>query len=106
LRERKEDIPVLVDHFLKQLPKPVEISSVALQMLMAYSWPGNIRELKNTVESSAVIAENNYIEPAQLPAKITAGFGSRGCRPNASCPPTSPWTTALERSNAASSSRP
>jgi transcriptional regulator with GAF, ATPase, and Fis domain len=76
LRERKEDVPVLVDHFLKQMPKPVEISSVALQMLMAYSWPGNIRELKNTVESSAVIAENSYIEPAQLPAKITAGFGA------------------------------
>jgi DNA-binding NtrC family response regulator len=76
LRERKEDIPVLVDHFLKQLPKPIEISSVALQMLMAYSWPGNIRELKNVVESSAVIAENNYIEPAQLPAKVTAGFGA------------------------------
>ncbi|MFO7706588.1 MAG: sigma-54 dependent transcriptional regulator, partial [Desulfobacterales bacterium] len=74
LRERKEDIPVLVDHFLKQMPKPVEISSVALQMLMAYSWPGNIRELKNTIESSGVIAENNYIEPAQLPSKITAGF--------------------------------
>jgi transcriptional regulator with GAF, ATPase, and Fis domain len=76
LRERKEDVPVLVDHFLRQMAKPVEISSVALQMLMAYSWPGNIRELKNTIESSAVIAENNYIEPAQLPAKVTAGFNT------------------------------
>jgi transcriptional regulator with PAS, ATPase and Fis domain len=75
LRERKEDIPVLVDHFLKRMPKPIEISSVALQMLMAYAWPGNIRELKNTIESAAVIAENGYIEPAQLPSKIAAGFG-------------------------------
>jgi transcriptional regulator with PAS, ATPase and Fis domain len=74
LRERKEDIPALVDRFLKSLPKPVEISSVALQMLMAFSWPGNIRELKNTIESAAVIAENDYIEPAQLPAKITGTF--------------------------------
>jgi transcriptional regulator with PAS, ATPase and Fis domain len=75
LRERKEDIPTLVDHFLKMMPKPVEISSVALQMLMAYAWPGNIRELKNTVESAAVIAENGFIEPAQLPSKIAGGFG-------------------------------
>jgi len=63
-----------VDHFLKQLPKPIEISSVALQMLMTFAWPGNIRELKNTIESAAVIAENGYIEPAQLPSKIAGGF--------------------------------
>jgi DNA-binding NtrC family response regulator len=74
LRERKEDIPVLVDNFLKTLPKPVEISSIALQMLMAYSWPGNIRELKNVIESAAVITEEGYIEPAQLPGKITGLF--------------------------------
>jgi DNA-binding NtrC family response regulator len=77
LRERKEDIPVLVDYFLKRLPKPVEISSLALQMLMAYSWPGNIRELKNVVESAALIAEANHIEPAQLPVKITSIFSDR-----------------------------
>ena len=77
LRERKEDIPVLVDYFLKRLPKPVEISSLALQMLMAYPWPGNIRELKNVVESAALIAEANHIEPAQLPVKITSIFSDR-----------------------------
>ena len=71
LRERKEDIPQLVDYFLQNLPKKVEISSVALQMLIAYSWPGNIRELKNTIESASVIAENGYIEPAQLSSNIT-----------------------------------
>ena len=74
LRERKEDIPLLVDNFLQNLPKKVEISSVALQMLVAFAWPGNIRELKNTVESASVIAENGYIEPAQLPGKITGVF--------------------------------
>jgi DNA-binding NtrC family response regulator len=47
---------------------------VALQMLMGFAWPGNIRELKNTIESAAVIAENDYIEPAQLPAKITGSY--------------------------------
>jgi transcriptional regulator with PAS, ATPase and Fis domain len=74
LRERREDIPVLVDFFLKSLPKKIEISSVALQMLMGFAWPGNIRELKNTIESAAVIAEGDYIEPAQLPAKITSSY--------------------------------
>jgi DNA-binding NtrC family response regulator len=44
-------------------------------MLMVFSWPGNIRELKNTIESAAVISENGYIEPAQLPPKIAGGFG-------------------------------
>ena len=76
LRERKEDIPLLVDYFLQSLPKKVEISSVALQMLMAFPWPGNIRELKNIIESAAVIAENGYIEPAQLPAKISGMFNN------------------------------
>jgi transcriptional regulator with PAS, ATPase and Fis domain len=76
LRERKEDIPLLVDYFLQKAPKTVDISSVALQMLVAFSWPGNIRELQNTIESASVIAENGYIEPAQLPAKITGAFNN------------------------------
>ncbi len=76
LREHKEDIALLVDYFLQNLPKKIEISSVALQLIMAFAWPGNIRELKNIIESAAVIAENGYIEPAQLPAKITGLFNN------------------------------
>jgi transcriptional regulator with PAS, ATPase and Fis domain len=76
LRERKEDIPLLVEYFLHHLQKKVEISSVALQMIMAYTWPGNIRELKNVIESAAVIAENGFIEPAQLPGQITGAFNT------------------------------
>ena len=76
LRERKEDIPLMVDFFLKSAAQKVDISSVALQMLIAFTWPGNIRELKNTIESAAVIAENGYIEPAQLPGNITAVFNN------------------------------
>jgi transcriptional regulator with PAS, ATPase and Fis domain len=76
LRERKEDLPLLVDYFLQNLAKKVEISSVALQMIMAYTWPGNIRELKNVIESAAVIAENGFIEPAQLPGQITGAFST------------------------------
>ena len=77
LRERKEDIPLLVERFLQNLPKRVEISSIALQMIMAYPWPGNIRELKNVIESAAVIAEDGFIEPAQLPGSITGAFNTR-----------------------------
>jgi len=76
LRERKEDIPLLVDYFLQNATKKVEISSVALQMLVVFSWPGNIRELQNTIESASVIAEKGYIEPAQLPNKITGAFNN------------------------------
>ncbi len=76
LRERKEDIPLLVDYFLQNSAKNVNISSVVLQMLLAFPWPGNVRELKNTIESAAVLAENGYIEPAQLSNKITAVFNN------------------------------
>ena len=72
LRERKEDIPLLVDHLLSINTGKVQISSVALQLLMGYAWPGNVRELKNVIESAAVIAGGGgYIEPVHLPAKIT-----------------------------------
>ena len=74
LRERKEDIPLLVDYLLQNAPKKVAISSLALPMLVAFSWPGNIRELKNIIESASVIAENGTIEPAQLPTKISGAF--------------------------------
>ena len=74
LRERKEDIPALVDHFLNKLAKPVEISSMALQMIMAYPWPGNVRELQNTIERAAVICDDSFIEPTHLPMSITGVF--------------------------------
>ena len=74
LRERKEDIPLLVDYLLQKAPKQAAISSKALQMLVAFSWPGNIRELKNTLESASVMAEKGTIEPAHLPVKIAGAF--------------------------------
>ena len=74
LRERKEDIPALVDHFLNQSTKKVDISSMALQMLMAYAWPGNVRELQNTIERAAVICDGQFIEPTHLPGSVTSAF--------------------------------
>jgi len=78
LRERKEDIPLLVDHFLEKSSKPVEISSTSLQMLMANSWPGNIRELQNTIERASVICDGEFIEPEHLPPSITGAFAANG----------------------------
>jgi len=74
LRERKEDIPLITDHFLEKSSKPVEISSTALQILITNSWLGNIRELQNTIERAAVICDGNFIEPEHLPPSITGAF--------------------------------
>jgi len=70
LRERREDIPYLVDHFLNINSKQVKISPLALQIIAGYSWPGNIRELKNTIERATVLTETEIIEPAHLPLHV------------------------------------
>jgi transcriptional regulator with GAF, ATPase, and Fis domain len=70
LRERREDIPYLVDHFLEKSNKPVQVSSQALQLITGYAWPGNVRELQNTIERAAVLTETDIIEPAHLPSHI------------------------------------
>ena len=67
LRERKEDIPFLVEHFIKKLKKdlgsPVEsISESALERLLSYHWPGNVRELENVIERSMVLATGPILQ--------------------------------------------
>jgi DNA-binding NtrC family response regulator len=71
LRERKEDIPLLTDHFLKkfrqELGKPLPgISKAAMNVLMEHQWPGNIRELKNLIERAAIITDGELIRPDHL----------------------------------------
>jgi two-component system response regulator GlrR len=66
LRERKEDIPLLADHFLKQLCHQMKkdirgFSTAAVQKLMYHSWPGNVRELRNTVERAVAMATRDII---------------------------------------------
>ncbi|MBN2568957.1 MAG: sigma-54-dependent Fis family transcriptional regulator [Deltaproteobacteria bacterium] len=78
LAERREDIPLLIDYFLKQSPKKARISSDALQMLMNYSWPGNVRELKNTVERVALMSDAGIIEPANIPVDILSSMKEVG----------------------------
>jgi two-component system response regulator AtoC len=75
LRERKEDIPLLVNHFIKKydqiLNKKVEgIDPRALDLLMNYRWNGNVREVENTIERAIVLADGNRIEFEDLPVEI------------------------------------
>lgn len=75
LRERKEDVPLLVDHFLarfgrkKRLPV-TGVSPTSLDYLLNYSWPGNIRELQNVIERSVIIEEDSIIHSDSLPANV------------------------------------
>jgi DNA-binding NtrC family response regulator len=72
LRERKEDIPLLAEHFLhrftQETNKPVQqISREAMDEMMLYNWPGNIRELENAIERAVVVAKERKIMPQDLP---------------------------------------
>jgi two-component system response regulator AtoC len=76
LRERRDDIPLLVEHFLDKYGTrlgrhDMSISREALKALMDYGWPGNIRELENTVERAMVLSDSLHIEVESLPEKIT-----------------------------------
>ncbi len=75
LRERKEDIPLLVDHFIKTFcsiqNKAIEgITDEALACLMAYDYPGNIRELENIIERSFILCKSKMIMPSHLPEPV------------------------------------
>ena len=75
LRERKEDVPLLAEHFLKEISQRMKkdvkgISAMAMQKLMLYDWPGNVRELENTIEHAVAITQNDVIsEEIVLPTK-------------------------------------
>jgi len=82
LRERLEDVPLLVGHFLEKhgaaLGKPgVRVSPEALQLLMEYGWPGNVRELENCIERGIILSDGEVISPDVLPDGIQGG-GHRG----------------------------
>jgi len=77
LRSRSEDIPLLVSHFLEVFSGKVgktisSISASALQELMNYSWPGNIRQLENLIERSVLLEKGNELQRVELPVPIVA----------------------------------
>ncbi|NLY94532.1 MAG: sigma-54-dependent Fis family transcriptional regulator [Myxococcales bacterium] len=76
LRERKEDIPLLVEHFVERCNARLgtrihTVSPKAMRHLMAYSYPGNVRELENLIERSVVLAEGETLEADDLPEHLT-----------------------------------
>ncbi len=72
LRRRKDDMPLLVDHFLKKTSnKPKRVTPEAMRLLMDYSWKGNVRELENVIERIGLFADKEEITPADLPSEIT-----------------------------------
>ncbi|HEV8369443.1 MAG TPA: sigma-54 dependent transcriptional regulator [Pyrinomonadaceae bacterium] len=83
LRERREDIPVLAETFLRAAAERYELpqralSQGALKKLLEYSWPGNVRELKNTIDRAVIMAEGNEVSARDLPDEVTAGIATSG----------------------------
>ncbi len=75
LRERREDIPALVEHFACQITeqngwRPVSVSADAIEFLQTYSWPGNVRELRNVVERLLLFATGNQVDAAVVRAAL------------------------------------
>jgi two-component system NtrC family response regulator len=74
LRERPDDIPLLIEYFLKRFSAgaPIVVSPEAFEYLKAYAWPGNVRELQNAIERLVVLSHGDVIETEHLPAKFCA----------------------------------
>lgn len=72
LRERKEDIPLLVEHFLKKYSpdKPLKLSSEIMELLLEYEWDGNVRELENVIERLVVLGQQGDVDTSFLPPNI------------------------------------
>jgi DNA-binding NtrC family response regulator len=80
LRERREDIPMLIDHFLDKVCRTNklerrELKPAVLDKLIAYDWPGNVRELENMIERLVLISTDKIIDAEMLPAEIEEGSG-------------------------------
>jgi PAS domain S-box-containing protein len=78
LRERRADIPLLVEFLLERLVakgkgKAVSVSPQAMSVLMSHDWPGNVRELENALEHAMVCSRGSVIEPDALPASLHVG---------------------------------
>jgi Nif-specific regulatory protein len=75
LRERKEDIPLLLGHFLQRFNaenhKHLKISSAAMDLIVSYDWPGNVRELENCIERIVVMARRDILAPEEVPLPVS-----------------------------------
>ena len=83
LRERREDIPLLAETFMRSAAEKYElplrpIGQSALRRLLEYNWPGNVRELKNTIDRAIILAEGDELSARDLPDEVTAGLVGQG----------------------------
>ena len=81
LRERRDDIPLLVAHFLKEkvhprTNRPFQVTRQAMEILCAHDWPGNVRELENAVERAATLCEGEVIQAADLPPSLLSAVNT------------------------------
>jgi transcriptional regulator with PAS, ATPase and Fis domain len=81
LRDRREDIPLLVDYFVKKYNQRLglaiaDIDKSCLQKLINYSWPGNVRELENVIERGMALADGDALTVKNLPAELFQGAAS------------------------------
>lgn len=86
LRERRDDIPLLVDHFLadysRRFNKSIKgLTARARQMLEKYNWPGNVRELKNVIERAVILTDEGYIDVDLLPLRVSEFSGENHLLP-------------------------
>ncbi|HEV2761799.1 MAG TPA: helix-turn-helix domain-containing protein [Pyrinomonadaceae bacterium] len=77
MRERREDIPLLAAHLLRQHTpegeQPPALDEGAMSYLVAYSWPGNVRELENVIERAVTLRPGGHISAEDLPPKVLSG---------------------------------
>jgi DNA-binding NtrC family response regulator len=83
LRDRPEDVSLLVEHFSRSLPAQKKFTPAALQAMAVYEWPGNVRELHFAVERASLLAESDLIDEHDLPPEILErrGLGPASARP-------------------------
>jgi two-component system, NtrC family, response regulator PilR len=86
LRERRDDVPLLADHFLRKFNQEMgksvaKISEQALGLLVKHTWPGNVRELENAIERAVALETTEVILPERLPEGIRGGLRPEGAAP-------------------------
>ena len=103
LRERKEDVPLLAHHFLRQQAERARartftgFTGAAMEALVAYDWPGNVRQLRSAVERAAVVSTREQIDLADLPQDVLRSGSAEGGGPDLAA---GSWSEALQRGRA------
>jgi transcriptional regulator with GAF, ATPase, and Fis domain len=107
LRERREAIPAFVGHFIEHYNRLfgkniTQVEARALDALMAYAWPGNIRELAHAIESAVILTESNQLAALDLPEHVYEGHASDAEEPEQAAPaPSEPQPPPVERNGEA-----